>query len=143
MAGFSIVTDPLSTPNVRVRHNGGVFAIGDIVVKDRTSDAYDVTTWALSNATTLNLFGIAMEATTAASTTVLVKLIDNNQEWKCAATNATSTNHNYLRVPMTDAHTVNNDGADGTTTSDIFEQTGVASTTEVVGKFIKVGQAAA
>jgi hypothetical protein len=44
MAGFSIVTDPLSTPNVRVRHNGGVFAIGDIVVKDRTSDAYDVTT---------------------------------------------------------------------------------------------------
>jgi hypothetical protein len=44
---------------------------------------------------------------------------------------------------MTDAHTVNNDGADGTTTSDIFEQTGVASTTEVVGKFIKVGQAAA
>lgn len=143
MAGFSIVTDPNSTQFKKLRHNGGVFAIGDIVVYDRTSDAYDVTTWALSNATTLNLCGIAMEATTAASTTVLVKLIDNEQEWKCAATNAANTNHNYLRVPMTDAHTVNNDGSDGTTTADIFEQTGIASSTEVVGKFIKIGQAAA
>jgi len=44
MAGFSIVNDPLSLPNKKLRHNGGVFAIGDIVVKDRTDDAYDVTT---------------------------------------------------------------------------------------------------
>jgi hypothetical protein len=47
-----------------------------------------------------------------------------------------------LRVGLTDANTVNNDGSDGTSTSDLFMQTGVAGT-EVVGRFIIPGQVTA
>ena len=143
MAGFSIVTSPNPVVFEKKTHNGGVFAIGDIVVLERTSDAYEVTTWALSNASTLNLCGIAMEATTSSSTKVLVALIDNQQQWKCESTSTADTDDNSLRHEMTDGNTVANTSSDITTTAGIFEQTGIAATKVVVGKFIKIGQAAA
>lgn len=142
MAGFSLKENIVPVEYKKLRHNGGVFAIGDVVVWDRTSDAYDVTTHALSNATTLNLCGISMEATTSSSTTVLVALIAPDQKWSCESANAANTSHNGLRVGLTDANTVNNDGSDGTSTSDLFMQTGVAGT-EVVGRFIIPGQVTA
>jgi len=44
---------------------------------------------------------------------------------------------------LTSGNEVKNTGTDVTTTAGLFEQTGMASTTEVVGRFIKIGQAAA
>ena len=41
-------------------HNGRVFNAGDIVVWERTSDAYDVTTHALGTAITTNVAGVAV-----------------------------------------------------------------------------------
>jgi hypothetical protein len=45
-----------------------------------------------------------------------------------------------MRVGLTDAGTVNNDGADGTTTADLFLQTDVADSTHLIGRILSIPQ---
>lgn len=139
---FSLIRNTNPVEYRVFRHNGRVFTAGDIVVWERTSDNYDVTTHALGTAIATNLAGVAVNTTTSADSVVTVILLDPTHEWKVDCTNTANDDHNSMRVGLTNAGTINNDGSDGTTTADFFMQTDIAGT-KLIGRILSMPQAAA
>jgi hypothetical protein len=132
---FNLMRDPQTTQYQVVRIASQAYTIGDAVMWDRTSDSIDVVP-ATSASVTTNISGVAMQTVTSSATTLLIALINPEQEWKVAATNATSANGNYIRSALTDARTVNN-STDTTGNTGVFLQTGIINSTTIIGRFLK------
>ena len=125
MAGFELVKNMNDIQFEVVRVASQAYAIGDAVMRDRTSDATEVVI-ATASSTSRNIYGVAMEAVTSSATRLLIARIEPSQVWRCEVTNAVNVNHNGQRMILTDANTVNNTGTDGTTEAGIVEQVGAA-----------------
>jgi hypothetical protein len=132
---FSLVSDPNPTVYRSVRIASQAYQVGDAVQADRTADAVDVTP-ATSSTITAAIFGVAMSAQVSTDTSLLVALVNNEQEWAADNTNTPSTNHNYQRMVLTDKGTVNNTGTDSTSTAAVWMQTGILSGNRTVGSFL-------
>ena len=132
---FKLIADPNPTVFKVVRIASQAYAIGDAVQVDVTSDAIDVTP-ATASTLTARIYGVAMEAKAATDTSLLIALITPSQTWSADVTNTSNTNHNFQRMVLTDKGTVNNTGTDSTTTAAVFQQTGILSTTRIVGRFL-------
>lgn len=100
------------------------YTIGDVVAYSRSAQTVIPVT---SGTLTTDLFGVAMETKLSTDTTLLVAIFSPRQRWVATSTNAPSTSHNFQRMVMTDARTVNNTGTDSTTDAALFTQVGVAS----------------
>ena len=145
MAGFKLVKDANDTVYETVRVASQAYTIGDALMLDRTSDSTDAVP-ATSSTTTTNLYGVAMETVASTATTLLVAVITPNQVWEIQSANNTNANHNYQRMLLTDANTVNNTGTDNTTDEAVFMQTGLAGAVadkRAIGKFLKVANVTA
>lgn len=134
--------DPNTTEFKKVRVASQAYARGDLVMLDRTSDSVDVVP-ATSSATTTRIYGVALETVTSSATELLVALVNAQQEWSVESANTASANHNYQRMVLTDANTVNNTGTDDTNDEAVFMQTGVLGTTSIIGKLLKVANVTA
>jgi len=134
MAGFVLRKDPGNTVYKTVRVASQAYTIGDAVMSDRTADAIEVIP-ATSSTTTANIYGVAMETVTSSATSLLVALITPQQEWECGATNTVAVNDNGERMALTNKSEVNNSHTDAA--GGIFLQTGMISTSKVIGNFVK------
>lgn len=145
MAGFYLSKDPNTTVYKKLRVASQAYAIGDAVMLDRTSDSVDVVP-ATSSTTTTNLYAVAVEAVASTATELLCAIITPEQEWGTESANNSNVSHNYQRMLLTDANTVNNTGTDNTTDEAVFMQTGTigtAASKRIVGKFLKVANVTA
>ncbi len=131
----------LSNPEYKVLRTSGsqAYAIGDAVMLDRTADGTDVIP-ATSSTVTSNIYAVAVETIAATATSGLFCILKPDQYWQADTTNTATTNDNEQRMVLTDKGTVNNTHTDST--AGIFQQTGVISTTRIVGRFL-VGYSAA
>ncbi len=134
MAGFVLRKDPGNTVYKNVPVASQAYTIGDAVMLDRTADAVGVIP-ATSATTTANIYGVAMATVANTATELLVALITPEQEWEVAATNTVTANDNGERMVLTNASTVNNTHTDSA--SGIFLQTGMITTSKIIGNFIK------
>lgn len=135
--GFKLLRESAQDTFRNVRVASQAYTIGDLVMVDLTADAVDVVPATASSKTT-NVYGVAMETVTSAATTLLVCLINPNQDWVADATNAPVTNDNFERMILTDKSTVNNTHTDDTSVNAVFQQTGVVDATgkRIVGRFL-------
>lgn len=144
--GFRLIADPGVTEYRVVRTSGAqAYTIGDAVMYDVTSDAIDVAPASASSKTT-NIYGVAMETIVAATTSLLVALVNDRQRWQADVANNGNTNHNYERmVFVTNAATISNTGTDDTTVNACFQQLGLAgpaASKRIVGRFLTTAVAA-
>lgn len=130
---FSLIKDAIPAEYKKVRVSSQAYTIGDVVMLDASSDAVDVVP-ATAAVTPTRLYGVAMETVAATATSLLICLINPTQEWKATASNAASTDHNYLHMLLSDCTAVNNT-TNNTTDEAVFMQTGILSSSVIVGKF--------
>jgi hypothetical protein len=130
---FKLLKEGPETRYRKVRVASQAYTLGDVVMLDTTSDSVDVIP-ATASVTPGNLFGVAMETVTSAATALLVCVISPDQTWEATASNTASANHNYLHMLLTDCTAVNNT-TNNTTDEAVFLQTGVVSSTKIVGSF--------
>jgi len=144
MAGFRLIKDLDETEERVVRVASQAYTIGDAVMLDRTSDSVDVVP-ATSASTTTNIFGVAMQTVASSATELLIAIVTPRQTWTVESANTANVSHNYQRMLLTDANTVNNTGTDNTTDEAVFMQTGAAQpgTTTIAGQFLKVANVTA
>lgn len=114
-------------------------AIGDVLAYDRSNH---VCIKALSTTSVEDIAGVCVEAATTADTSVLVqKIVTEDDEFIADCTNNSSPNHNYQRMILTDAATVNNTGTDSTNDAAMIMQlypVGVAGDKKIRCKFVRV-----
>jgi hypothetical protein len=127
MAGFSLKSNLGEVEYRKVRVASQAYTIGDAVMRDTTSDAVDVVP-ATSSTSMDTLVGVAMETVTSAATELLIAIIEPSQKWECEVANTVSANHNYQKMVLTDANTVNNTGTDSVADAAICMQVGVSGT---------------
>ena len=132
--GFRLLKETAQDEFENVRIASQAYTIGDAVMFDVTSDAIDVVP-ATAATLTARIYGVAMETVTSAATSMLICKVTPWQKWTADAANTVNTNHNYLRMLLSDKATVNNT-TDNTTTSAVFQQTGVVGTLRIVGRFL-------
>jgi len=111
----------------KVRVASQAYTEGDAVMLDTSSDSVDVIP-ATSSTTTANLYGIAAETVTSGATSLLVRVIEPSQVWECEVANTVSADHNFQRMVLTDANTVNNTGTDSVADAAIVLQVGILGT---------------
>lgn len=136
---FNLMADPDATEYKVVRPSTAAYTIGDAVMLDRTSDAYDVVP-ATAATTNNNIYGVAMQTVAASSSALLIAVITERQLWRVNTTSNSNSGHRYIRHLLTDKATMANTGTDITTSSGIFLQTGevgVNTAKLIVGKFLK------
>lgn len=135
MAGFSLVSDADSTVYRVVRVASQAYTIGDAVMLDRTADAVDVVP-ATASSNSTNIFGVAMQTVTSAATELIIALVTPRQLWSVVSvSNTAATNDNYQRMLLANKSQVNNTHTDNTTDEAVFTQTGIISTSAIVGRF--------
>jgi hypothetical protein len=130
---FKLVKENAETEYRKVRVASQAYTVGDVVMLDTSSDSVDVIP-ATASVNPSNLFGVAMETVAATATELLVCVINPSQVWEATATNASNVSHNYLHMLLTNASSVNNT-TNNTTDEAVFLQTGIISTTKIVGSF--------
>lgn len=112
-------------------------AVGSLVMASRSAG----TVVAATSSVTVSLMqggGLVVKAFTASDTKALIQPIEFNTEYIADTTNNSNVSHNYQRMTLTDASTVNNTGTDDGTNG-IFMQTGtIGATTDkkIKGEFI-------
>jgi redox-regulated HSP33 family molecular chaperone len=112
-------------------------AVGSLLMASRTAG----TLVAATSSVTVSLMqggGLVVEAVTSSETKAQVQPIEFNTEYIADTTNNSNVAHNYMRMTLTDASTVNNTGTDDSTNG-IFMQTGVIGATgdkKIKGEFI-------
>lgn len=126
MAGFQLKKNLPELECRKVRISSQAYTEGDAVQWDRTSDSVDVTP-ATSSTVVQNIAGVAAETVTSSATELLIRVLDGSpsQTWECEVANTVSANHNYQRMVLTDANTVNNTGTDSTADEAVVEQVGI------------------
>lgn len=141
MAGFSLLRDPNTTVFRTVRVASQAYTFGDAVHQDRTSDATDVVP-ATASSNTQNIYAVAQETVASTATTLLVCLVNPDQEWQVDSTNDAVNNHRYQRMLLTDKATVNNTGTDNTTDEAVVTQLGYTGATTAKKLIVKFNMAA-
>lgn len=129
---FKLVQDPENTIYKIVTIASQAYQVGDAVQVSRT--AADVTP-ATSSTICANIFGVAMSAQVSTDTQMLICLVTNRQVWQADNTNPTNAAHNFQRMVLTNAGTVNNTGTDSTSSAAVWTQLGVVNTTRTSGQF--------
>lgn len=127
MAGFSLKASVNDVEYRKVRVASQAYTLGDAVMRDTTSDSVDVVP-ATSSTSGDTLVGVAMETVASSATELLIAIIEPSQVWECEVANTVSANHNYQKMVLTDANTVNNTGTDSVADAAICLQIGVAGT---------------
>jgi hypothetical protein len=125
MAGFSLKSNLNEVEYRRVRVASQAYVIGDAVMTQVTDDAIDVVP-ATSSTLVQNILGVAMETVASSATDLLIAIIEPSQVWECEVANTVSAGHNYQRMVLTDANTVNNTGTDSSADEAVVRQVGVA-----------------
>lgn len=136
MAGFKRI-EGSDRGNVRRKVVSLALAVGDLVAYDRS--AYKVVK-ATSSTSVEDVAGVVVEATTTASTEVLLQRILPGDVYEVETANAGDATHNYQRMVLTDENTVNNTGTDSTADGAVFMQTGIKTGSNIVGEFVVSGQ---
>ncbi len=114
------------------------FAIGDLAAYDRSNA---VVVKATSSTSVEDIIGVCVEATTTADTSVLVQELEEGDEFVANTTNNSSATHNYQRMILTDAATVNNTGTDSTNDAAVVVQmapVGAASAKKIACRFVRI-----
>lgn len=125
MAGFSLKKNLNEVEYRKVRVASQAYVIGDAVMTQVTDDSTDVAI-ATSAAVVQNILGVAVETVASSATELLIAIIEPSQVWECEVANAVSAGHNYQRMVLTDANTVNNTGTDSTVDDGVVRQIGVS-----------------
>lgn len=125
MAGFKLVSNLNEVEYRKVRVASQAYVIGDAVMRDTSSDSVDVVP-ATSSTSGDTLIGVAMETVASSATSLLVAMIEPSQVWECEVANTVSANHNYQKMVLTDANTVNNTGTDSVADGAICMQIGIS-----------------
>ncbi len=125
MAGFSLKKNLNEVELRRFTIASQAYTIGDAVMRSTTAGTVIPATSSTSGDT---LIGVAMETVTSAATSLLVALIEPSQEWECETANAVNAAHNYQKMVLTDANTVNNTGTDSVADAAIVMQIAVSGT---------------
>lgn len=99
------------------------YTIGDAVMRSTTAGTVVPATSSTSGDT---LIGVASETVASTATSLLVDLIEPSQEWECEVANSVNAAHNYQKMVLTDANTVNNTGTDSVADAAIVLQVGVS-----------------
>lgn len=122
-------------PEYKILRTSGsqAYAIGDAAMLDRTADGTDVVP-ATASTVTSNIYAVAVETIAATATSGLFCIITPQQQWAADAGSTATTNDNQQRMVLTDKGTVNNTHTDNT--AGIFQQTGIISTSRIVGRFL-------
>src|SRR3990167_2796140 len=74
------------------------------------------------------LIGVAMETVASTATELLVAVIEPSQVWECEVDAAINAAHNYQKMVLTDANTVNNTGTDSVADGAIVMRLAVSGT---------------
>ena len=131
MAGFRLVKNM----NEAVIENrliaSQAYNLGDAVMRDTTTDAIDVIP-ATSSTTNDRIYGIAHETVTSSATTLDVLVIERTQEFEIEVANTVNVQHNFQKMVLTDANTVNNTGTDSVADEAIVMQVGTRDTFAIV-----------
>lgn len=134
--GFVLIADPDNTEFRTFTIASQAYTLGDSVDVSRTAaTVIPSTATSVNNATR----GVAMQTVTNTATTLLVALVTPRQKWGADTTNTANAAHNFQRMIFgATARLINNTGTDSTTSSGIFEQLGVltTTTTRIVGRFL-------
>jgi hypothetical protein len=86
-----------------------------------------------------DIAGVTVEASTTSDTQIKVQKITEHDEYIVDTTNNSNVAHNYQRMVLTDASTVNNTGTDSAADTAVFcqlETVGAASDKKIRGYFI-------
>ena len=95
---------------------------GDAVMRSTTAGTVIPATSSTSMDT---LIGVAAETVASTATSLKVRLVDPTQVWECEVANTVNAAHNYMKMVLTDANTVNNTGTDSVADAAIVMQIGV------------------
>ena len=101
------------------------YVIGDAVMRSTTAGTVVPATSSTSGDT---LVGVAMETVASSATELLVAVIEPSQVWECEVANTINAAHNYQKMVLTDANTVNNTGTDSVADGAIVMQLAVSGT---------------
>lgn len=121
---------------IRLAISSIAVAVGDTLYFDRTSGTVVLGT---SSSLAEDFAGVAVEAKTTADTSVLVQQPEELDEYVADTTNNSNAAHNYQKMILTNASTVNNTGTDSDAAAAIFMQlgtVGTAATKKIRGRFI-------
>lgn len=121
---------------IRLAISSITVAVGDALYFDRTSATVVLGT---SSSLMEDFAGVAVEAKGTSDTSVLVQQPEEFDEYIADTTNNSNAAHNYQKMVLTNASTVNNTGTDSDTTAAIFMQlgtVGAASAKKIRGRFI-------
>lgn len=125
MAGFSLLREDGIGEVEQWTISSLTLAVGDLLEMDVGATAATVADSATEH---WQRKGVCMEAATSSDTTVLVKIVNPKQVWKCEVANTVNTSHNGDRMVLTDRNTVNNTGTDSTAEEAVVIQTGASGT---------------
>jgi hypothetical protein len=123
MAGFSLKRNLNEVEYRKFTVASQAYTIGDAVMRSTTAGTVIPATSSTSGDT---LIGVAMETVASSATELLVALIEPSQVWECETANAVDAAHNYMKMVLTDANTVNNTGTDSVADAAIVMQVGVS-----------------
>ncbi len=123
MAGFSLKKNLNEVEYRKFTIASQAYTIGDAVMRSTTAGTVVPATSSTSGDT---LVGIAMETVASSATELLVAVIEPSQVWECEVANTVNAAHNYMKMVLTDANTVNNTGTDSATDAAIVMQVGVS-----------------
>lgn len=113
-------------------------AINTIADYDRTNEVLIAAT---SSSTPESIAGVFVKAVTSSDTEAQVQEIVDGDEYIADTVNNSNANHNYHRMVLTDAATVNNTGTDDTTDNAVIMQlapVGAASEKKILCRFVRV-----
>jgi hypothetical protein len=125
MAGFRLVKNMNEMVLEKVRVASQAYTKGDAVMRDTSDDTVDVVP-ATSSTGTDRIYGIAHETVASSATELQVAVIEPSQVWECETANAVDSGHNFQKMVLTDANTVNNTGTDSVADAAVVLQVGVS-----------------
>ena len=125
MAGFRLVENLNDVEYRKFTVASQAYVIGDAVMRSTTAGTVVPATSSTSGDT---LVGVAMETVASSATELLVAVIEPSQVWECEVANTINAAHNYQKMVLTDANTVNNTGTDSVADGAIVMQLAVSGT---------------
>lgn len=122
MAGFQLKSNLNEVELRTFTVASQAYTEGDCVMRSTTAGTIIPATSSTSGDL---LIGVAAETVTSAATSLKVRMIEPSQVWECEVANTVNAAHNYMKMVLTDANTVNNTGTDSVADGAICMQIGV------------------
>lgn len=127
----------LDTANEEVVIGAVAYAMGDLLMASRSA-ATLVAATASSTVTLMHGGGIVQNATDGVVTKAVIQPINYNAIYEVESANNSDTDHNYMRMKLTDLNTVNNAGSDEGTNCVVYQVGTVGATgdNKILVKFL-------